>query len=153
MGFSTAQLDILEPLVADMRDRGYEYYLCHQNIMSNTSNDFDLIIYFSKDEIFGTGLYTYTVPSGSVCYYIRSGNASSYNNTGIRFSVDENVDLILNYEVENYNHISTNATFMSQAAIQPDLCLEVQQYETQGGILFTLCVFLLLFSFFKLFRR
>ena len=153
MGFSTAQLDILEPLVADMRDRGYIYYLAHQNVISSTSNDFDMIVYFSKEEIFGTGLYTYTIPSGSVCYHIRSGNASSYNNTGIRLTVDENVSLVINYEVENYNHISTNATFMSESVIQPDLCLEVNQYETQGGILFTLCVFLLFTAFIKLFRR
>lgn len=153
MGFSTAQLDILEPLVADMRDRGFEYYLCHQNLLSDTSNDFDMIVYFSKDEIFGTGMYTYTIPSGSVAYYIRSGNASSYNNQGIRINVDDQINVIVNYEIPIYNHISTNATFMSQTAIQPDLCLEVQQYETQGGILFTLCVFLLFFSFTKLFRR
>lgn len=153
MGFSTAQLDILEPLVADMRDMGYEYYLCHQNLMSDTANDFDMIVYFSKDTIYGTGMYTYTIPTGSVAYYIRSGNASSYGNQGIRMSVDDNIDIIVNYEVPIYCHISTNATFMSQTSIQPDYCMEVHQYETQGGILFTLCVFLLLFSFFKLFRR
>lgn len=152
MGFSTAQLDILEPLVADMRDRGYEYYLCHQNLLSSTSNDFDLIVYFSKEEIFGTGLYTYTIPSGSVAYFIRSGNASSYNNE-LRMYVDDQIDLIIGYEVPNYCHISTNATFMSETQIQPDYCLEVQQYETQGGILFTVCVFLLFFAFTKLFRR
>ncbi len=153
MGFSTAQLDILEALVSDMRDMGYEYYLCHQNILSDTTNDFDMIVYFSKDTIYGTNMYTYTIPTGSVAYYIRSGNASNYGNQGIRMSVDDQVDIIVNYEIPIYAHISTNATFMSQTAIQPDLCMEVQQYETQGGILFTLCVFLLLFSFFKLFRR
>lgn len=152
MGFSTTQLDIIEPLVADMRDRGYEYYLCHQNLLSETSNDFDLIIYFSKDQIFGTGLYTYTIPSGSVAYYIRSGNASNYSND-LRVYVDDLVDLVIGYEVPYYCHISTNATFMSESQIQPDLCLEVQQYEMQGGILFTLCVFLLFFAFIKLFRR
>lgn len=152
MGFSTAQLDILNPLVADMRDLGYEYYLARQNILTGNNYDYDMIVFFSKEEIFGTDLYTYTIPKGSVCYYIRSVNAYQ-SAQSVRMSVEDNVDLILNYEVPSYCHISTNATFLSLTAIQPDLCMEVQQYETQGGILFVLCVFLLFITFTKLFRR
>lgn len=150
MGFSTTQIDVLEALVARMRAEGYTYYLCHQNLLTGVSNDYDLIVYFSKEEIFAETGYRYSIPSDSLCYRIRSGNASTYNNDA-RMTV-ETISRQEFVDVSNALHISTNATFFT-TEIQPDYCLEVSQYETQGGILFTLCVFLLLFSFFKLFRR
>ena len=51
MGFSTTQIDVLEALVARMRAEGYTYYLAHQNLLTGVNNDYDLIVYFSKDEI------------------------------------------------------------------------------------------------------
>lgn len=150
MGFSTTQIDVLEALVARMRAEGYTYYLAHQNLLTGVNNDYDLIVYFSKEEIFAETGYKYAIPSGSLRYRIRTGNASTYNNDA-RMTF-ETVSLQDFVDVSNALHISTNATFLT-TEIQPDYCLEVSQYETQGGILFTLCVFLLLFAFFKLFRR
>lgn len=150
MGFSTTQIDVLEALVARMRAEGYNYYLCHQNLLSGVSNDYDLIVYFSKEEIFAETGYKYAIPSNSIRYYIRTGNASTNNNTD-RFSIVELYNMQIINVSESF-HISTNATFLT-SSIQPDYCLEVNQYETQGGILFTLCVFLLFVVFTKLFRR
>lgn len=150
MGFSTTQIDVLEALVTRMRAEGYTYYLCHQNLNTGVSNDPDLIVYFSKEEITGETGYKYFVPADSLCYRIRSGNASTYNNED-RMTV-ENLDRGEIVDVSEAFHISTNAVFLT-TEIQPDYCLEVHQYETQGGILFTLSVFLLLFAFLKLFRR
>lgn len=150
MGFSTTQIDVLEALVARMRAEGYTYYLCHQNLLTNTNNDYDLVVYFSKEEIFAESGYTYAIPSDSLRYRIRTGNASQNYNTD-RFAI-ETVQHMEMINVSESFHISTNATFLT-TSIQPDYCLEVNQYEAQGGILFTLSVFLLLFAFFKLFRR
>ncbi len=150
MGFSTTQIDVLEALVARMRAEGYTYYLCHQNLLTGVNNDYDLIVYFSKEEITGETGYKYLVPSDSLCYRIRSGNASTYNND-VRMTVD-NLDRGEIVDVSEAFHISTNAVFLT-SEIQPDYCLEVHQYETQGGMLFIMCVFLLLYVFLKLFRR
>ena len=150
MAFSTTQIDVLEALVARMRAEGYTYYLCHQNLFSGVSNDYDMIVYFSKEEITGETGYKYSVPADSLRYRIRSGNASTYNND-VRMTVEDIVKSET-VDVSEALHISTNAVFLT-TEIQPDYCLEVHQYETQGGILFTLSVFLLLYAFLKLFRR
>lgn len=150
MAFSTTQIDLLEALVARMRAEGYTYYLCHQNLNTGISNDPDMIVYFSKEEITGQTGYKYSVSADSLCYRIRSGNASTNYNTNRYYYESVSKDTTVN--IEESIHISTNAVFLT-TQIQPDYCLEVHQYETQGGILFTLCVFLLLYSFLKLFRR
>ncbi len=62
MAFSTTQIDLLEALVARMRAEGYTYYLCHQNLNTGISNDPDMIVYFSKEEITGqTGSHVATL--------------------------------------------------------------------------------------------
>lgn len=150
MGFSTTQIDVLEALVARMRAEGYTYYVCHQNLLTGVSNDYDLIVYFSKEEIFAETGYKYAIPSGSLRYCIRTGNASTNYNTD-RYAIDSVTGMTM-VNVQQSFHISTNATFLT-SSIQPDYCLEVNQFEAQGGILFTLCVFLLFIAFTKLFRR
>lgn len=150
--FSTTQMDVMRPLIADMRKDGYLYYLAHSNQLSGVSNDYDVIIYFSKDEIFATDMYTYTVPRDSLKYSLKTGNAST-NNTSSRITITKVGTNQTAMNIPSYQHISTNATFTSTGYIQPDLFLEVQNYETNGGILFVLCAFLLVYSFIHLFRR
>lgn len=150
MAFSTTQIDVLEALVARLRAEGYTYYLCHQNLLTGVSNDYDMIVYFSKEQITGETGYEYSVPKDSLCYRIRSGNASTYNND-VRMTV-EALNESSTVDVLESLHISTNAVFMT-TEIQPDYCLEVHQYEAQGGILFLVSVFLLFYAFLKLFRR
>lgn len=148
--FSTAQLDLLNGLVSCMRDQGYLYYLAYTNV-SSTSNDYDMFVYFSKDEIFATDMYRYTVMSGSLKYSIRSGNA--YSSTLYdRFTVSDVELAEIGITVPSYCHVSTNATFTS-SSVQPNYCLEVKQNETLGGVCFLLCVSLFVCCFFKLFRR
>lgn len=149
--FSTTQLDVMRPLISDMRDQGYLYYVAHQNQLSGVTNDYDVIIYFSKDEIVATDMYTYTVPKDSFKYSLRTGNASS-NYTSQRISISK-VNNQTAISIAAYQHISTNATFSTQGYIQPDLFLEVSNYETNGGILFVLCAFVLVYCFIHLFRR
>lgn len=148
--FSTAQMDLMRPLVADMRDEGYLYYLAYQNYSSSNSNTYDIYMIFSKDQIIAADMYIYNIPSDSIKYSIRSGNSYT-NNLTPRIVVDELHEASI-VVVDDYLHISTNAEFLT-SVVQPDLFLEVKQYETQGSLLFIVCVFLCLFSFFKLFRR
>lgn len=151
--FSDAQVTYLRGLVSDMRDEGYLYYLAYQQYNSSyNSYDPDLIVYFSKDEIFADGLYTYTIMRDSVKYSVRTSNASS-NNQYERVQV-ENVELAkVDLSVPVYSHVSTNSTFLNMSVIQPDLCPEVKSYETQGAMCLILCAFLCFSCFVHLFRR
>lgn len=148
--FSTAQMDLMRPLIQQMRDSGYLSYLAWQNYSSSTSNDFDVFIIFSKAPITAADMYIYNIPGDSIKYSIRSGNAYSSNLTPR--IVTESLAAPSTVVVNAHQHISTNAEFTT-SIIQPDLFPEVKQYEMQGSLLLVVCVFLCLFSFFKLFRR
>lgn len=151
--FSTAQIDMINGLVAPMRDEGYLYYIAFTDSTRSNSSDPDLYIYFSQEEIFATDLLRYHIPNHSKLYSIRTSNGSSYNNTGARLTV-EDVELGRQITIDEIEFVSTNATFTAISEVQPDYTItEVGQYETQGGMLFTLSVFLFLFGFLKLFRR
>lgn len=148
--FSTAQLDLIKATVAEMRDEGFVYYLAYQNNGVSSGNP-DLYIIFSKDEIFGKDLYSYFIPSDSVRYNFRTSNSTSY---GDRVTVTDLTDGIVTFNIDSYNHISTNATFTSLTEHQPDYCItEVYGYETLGACCFVLCVSLFLSCFFRFFRR
>lgn len=151
--FSTAQIDMINGLVASMRAEGYLYYVAITDNLRTTNTDPDLYIYFSKEEIFATDLLQYHIPNNSKLYSIRTSNGSSYNNTGARIEVSD-IELSQELKVDEVEFVSTNATFTELVPVQPDYTIgEVGQYETQGAMLFTLSVFLLFFAFTKLFRR
>ena len=151
--FSTAQLDMINGLVGSMRAEGYLYYLAVTDNARSTNTDPDLYIYFSKEEIYANDLLSYHIPNNSKLYSIRTSNGSTYNNTGERISVSD-IELSDTILVDEIEFVSTNAAFTEVSVIQPDYTItEVGQYETQGGLLFTLSVFLFLFGFLKLFRR
>ena len=107
--FSTAQIDMINGLVAPMRAEGFKYYLAVSDNLRDTSSDPDLYIYFSTEEIYATDLYQYHIPGHSKVYQIRTSNGSSYNNTGARIEV---VDQELSQEltVSEVEFVSTNAT-------------------------------------------
>ena len=151
--FSTAQLDMIKGLVPKMKEQGYNYYVAvSDNVRDNSSNP-DLYIYFSQTEIFATDILRYDIPNYSKLYSIKTSNGSSYNSTGVRIDISD-IELGKIITVDEVEFVSTNATFTAVSEVQPDYTFtEVGQYETQGGMLFTLSVFLFLFAFLKLFRR
>lgn len=151
--FSTAQIDMINGLVAPMRDEGYLYYIAYTDNTRSNSSDPDLYIYFSKEEIFATDMLRYHVPNASILYSIRTSNGSSYNNTGSRVTFS-NIELSRDITIDEVEFVSTNATFTQVVPVQPDYTVgEVGQYEMQGSLLFVVCTLLLFFAFTKLIRR
>ena len=152
--FSTVQLDMINGLVGTMRKEGYLYYLAVSDNYrtSGYSNEPDLYIYFSKEEIYATDMYSYYIPPNSIKYSIRTSNGSTNNTTERIISTD--IKLGQNLDIDLNEFVSTNATVTEFTFLQPDFTIEeVGQYETQGVISFSLLLFVLLFVFFKLFRR
>ena len=151
--FSTTQLDVLEGLVPTLRAEGYLYYVAVTDNTRSDNTSPDLIVYFSKKEIVSSEWLRFFIPSDSLKYEIRSGNASSYNNTGARFSVSviSNSDFIT---VDSDEFVSTNSKYTTSSIIQPDYIVgEVGSYEIQGALLVSVCVFIFFMFFVKLFRR
>ena len=111
--FSTAQLDMLEPMVQAMYEDGYIYYVVHTNTNLNTSNynnyDFyDLTFYFSKEPITFNN-YKFTC-SGNVIKI--NGMSRNVSNTTSDSKLSRTVYSSLsslNVTVEDYEHIYSNA--------------------------------------------
>ena len=149
--FSTAQLDIMRSLVAQMRDKGYTYYLAVQNSASSVTNDYDMFIYFSDQEITSLSQYLYTLPSSTIKYSIRSGNASSTNKTNrvdVSFLSAE-TDL----QVDTWQFISTNAEFLTGMIVPDYTFTEVHNLETNALSSFMLVCVVMLVCIFQMFRR
>lgn len=148
--FSTAQMDILKPLVAQMRDNGYLYYLAVQNTATGVSNDYDMFIYFSDTEITALSQYSYSMPQSTIKYSIRSGNAST-NQKQNRIDITY-LTSATTLRVDSWQFCSTNAETIS-AMVVPDLTFtEVKSYETAGLSSFMLTVIVLLVSILHFFR-
>lgn len=151
--FSTTQLDVLEGLVPELRAEGYLYYVAVTDNTRSDNTSPDLIVYFSKEEIVSSEWLHFFIPSDSLKYEIRSGNASSYNNTGARFKVTE-IATSNFVDVDDEEFVSTNAIYTRASIAQPDYIIgEVGSYEIQGALLISVCAFMLFMFFVKLFRR
>ncbi len=151
--FSTTQLDVLEGLVPTLRAEGYLYYVAVTDNTRSDNTSPDLIVYFSKKEIVSSEWLRFFIPSDSLKYEIRTGNASSYNNNGPRFNVTE-IETSNFINVDDVEFVSTNATYTVSSIAQPDYIIgEVGSYEIQGALLVSVCVFIFFMFFVKLFRR
>lgn len=137
--WSDSNRDYVEQLVQTMH-KEYPYYVAHTCTywgISNSAAYPSFKVYFSKEPIQATGLYTYELPAGSVVYNIRAGNANSNYN-------DERVTIYSasgNLSIEDYEFIYTNAE--SEAiTLQPDILAtsDVTQSHFDGVSLILLAV-------------
>lgn len=148
--FSTVQTDVIKSLIPVMRRQGYKYYIAYTYTRTGNYStvDPDLYIVFSEDKITASDLYTYSVPSGSVKYSIRTPNYSTNSsavNTDRLFSSSFSGSLTIN----PYEHIYTNSVF-SGSSVQPDILYEMKggyEFETSVATAILLAVFVLLVSF------
>lgn len=145
--FSATELEWVKALIETMRGKGYRYYVAQTVTESN--NDTDVIVVFSKSPIVGNSLYSYTVTDG-VRYSLDSNGYSSYSGGGARTKVDAYSGTI---SVSNTEFVYTNAEF-SGSTVQPDI-------RTTGGVtgegiqtgVIVLTIVLLVTILFRIFRR
>lgn len=151
--FSTAQNDYLKSLVPVMRQQGYRYYVAYSDNDRGNNYDPDLYVIFAKDKITANGLYSYSVPAGSVRYSIITSN-TSYNNTAYRVSTASvGVSMVT---VDRYEHIYSNAAPATDTVqLQPDILYTegVYQNETLAAVGIVLTIGLFVAWFWRLFSR
>ena len=117
--FSTDQQTYIDAYLPTMRAQGYKYYIAYTD---STSSAFgmqhpDLYLIFSKDKITCSGGYTFSVVDGSTQFSIYSGNSSSGAQRVTQSSKSGTV------RVDTFEHIYTNAEYLTATVIQPDYYL------------------------------
>ncbi|HIU35414.1 MAG TPA: hypothetical protein IAC53_02240, partial [Candidatus Fimenecus excrementigallinarum] len=129
--FNEAQQTIIEALVPTMRKEGYTYYVAYTytntSSWSDDSNQPDLYLVFSREEITASSAYRFSVPAGSVRYICRSDNYSRYDDSVNSPRIaSESFSGWLSINV--YEHVYTNASFTG-STLQPDV---LKGERTQG---------------------
>lgn len=109
--FSTAQLDLIAPMVQSMYEQGYTHYVVHSRTnLENTYNNYDyvdLVFYFSKNEITFDN-YTFT-GEDVVKKEVISRNVSNSTSDSKKPRVTSSSMEELNVYVNPYEHIMTDA--------------------------------------------
>lgn len=149
--FSTNQLTIMKSLVAQMRDRGYPYYLAVQNVNSSEYYDYDMFIYFSDEEINSLSQYLYTLPVNAIKYSIRSGNASSSHPEN-RIDISH-LSSETSLSIDRYQFVSTNAKFSTSFIVPDYTYTEVKNCETTALSSFMLVCGVLFVCICQMLRR
>ena len=150
--FNEAQQTVIETLVSTMRKEGYTYYVAYTytntSSWSDDSNQPDLYLVFSREEITASSAYRFSVPAGSVRYICRSDNYSRYDDSvnSPRIASELFSGLL---SINVYEHVFTNASF-SGSTLQPDILKgERTQGEYFSGIGIVLVAFLCFICFWK----
>ena len=149
--FSNNQLSIMKPLVAQMRDRGYSYYLAVQNVSSSEYYDYDMFIYFSDEEITSLSQYLYTLPANTIKYSIRSGNVSTSHPEN-RMDISH-LSSETSLSINSYEFVSTNANFSTSFIVPDYTYTEVKNGETSALSSFMLVCGVLFVCICQMLRR
>lgn len=77
--FTSVEVDYLKGLLNTYASRGYKYYVAHT--VTETDNNYDMLVYLSKNEITSSRPNTFNIPDNSIVISIDSSsrNDNSYN--------------------------------------------------------------------------
>lgn len=150
--FTAVEFDYLKSIINTYISQGYKYYVAHT--ITENNNDYDLCIYFSKNEIIATTNSRFIIPDGSIVVYVDS---SSRNDNNFNPSVHSRTSL--NYfhgqlSINIAEFIFTNANneyVLTTDVLNPDIIYNVNTFENRSinyAILFVL-IAIFLFNFIK----
>lgn len=139
--WSDSYRDYVLQLVESNRGE-YPYYIAHTCTywgINNTSSLPAFKVYFSKQPITATGLYSYVLPSDSMVYSVVGGSANN-NYHSQRVTTSQYSGRL---DVDNFEFIYSNAEYSSNS-IQPDILAtnNVSQAHFDGVSLILLIVLL-----------
>lgn len=149
--FSQVEIDYIKSLVNVYRDKGYMYYLAHT--VTERNNEYDICIYFSKEEIDASTDEIFNI-NNALVIYIDSSSRNDNNNSSIHTR-----DLISNsnfsgtVRVNTAEFIYTNAVCNyteTMFCINPDILQSgVTSYNSnlQNNVIIVLLTVILLYHF------
>lgn len=152
--FSTTQIEVVSSLVPTLREQGYVYYIATTNVTIgyNNQTEPDLYIYFSKEPITANNGYSYNIPNNTVLYTIRTPNYSTNSNAVNTERIVTNTLVAQNLSIDVYEHIFTNAEFITGESVQPDIVAKGgYQNEKIESVGIVITMLLCVYCIFKMF--
>lgn len=137
--FSSSEENYLKGLISSYAKQGYDYYLCYT--ITENNNDYDVYIYFSKEEIKAITSTTFDVSNG-VFIKLDSNSRSSYNDYNHNRVVISEGDFNSIVSVDVAEFIYTNAVVdynASELVINPDITLNSSSSYVDGHISYLTC--------------
>lgn len=123
---TAVESDYIKNLILTYRKMGYDKYLCHT--ITDSSNDYDICIYFSKNGIEAVTDTYYDVTNG-IKVLIDSSSKSSHNYDAYKVSVGFNGFV----NIDRAEFVYTNASLIEGYAIElQGLCPDLIE-NTQGN--------------------
>lgn len=140
--FSAVEESYLKGLIESYRNQGYRYYLAHT--VTETNNNYDMYVYFSKKEIKAITSTMFDM-TNAVCLRVDS---SSRNDNSYNGSTHSRIDIFNSsysnvLSVNQAEFIYTNAEISytsSNIVVQPDIEYSVIGSTTDFAILFVLII-------------
>lgn len=149
--WSDSYRDYVKQLAESNRGE-YPYYIAHTCTywgVNNSSAYPSFKVYFSKEPITATDLYTYVLPSNSLVYSVIGGSANN-NYHSQRVSTSQYSGRLV---VDDYEFIYSNAEYNTNA-VQPDILSTVNVSQAHfDGVSLILLIVLLTSVVVKLIRR
>lgn len=146
--FSQVEENYIKGLISSYRKLGYNYYICHT--ITENNNDYDIAIYFSKDEIKAITATSFDISNG---VYIRidssqRNDSGYYPSTGYRSVIsNNNYNEVLSVNIAEF--IYTNAVIdynETSIVVNPDI-----EFNASSSYIATkfdyLLIFILLITF------
>ena len=149
--FSQVEIDYIKSLVNVYRDKGYMYYLAHT--VTERNNEYDICIYFSKEEIGASTDDIFNVKNALVIN-IDSSSRNDTNNSSIHSR-----DVLVNSNYSNTVRVNTAEFIYTNAVlsytenmfcINPDILksgVTSYDFSLQNNVIIVLLTVILLYHF------
>lgn len=142
--FSAIEIEYIKGLINTYYGKGYKYYLCHT--ITENNNDYDFVIYFSKEEIGAINDNYFQVKNG-LRLYVDTSARNTYNSTSGDSVSDFNAYITVNQGEFIYTNATANYS-LSTIPLNPDITIDYKQNNTDIILLIVITIFCL-YSFIK----
>lgn len=142
--FSTVENEYIIGLINTYYGKGYKHYLCHT--ITENGNDYDFVLYVSKEKIGGINDNYFDIKD-ALRLYVDSSSRSTYNST-----LGDKVSSFTGYiTVDQGEFIYTNAECnynLSTIPLNPDITIDYKQNHVDVILLIVITIFCV-YSFIK----
>lgn len=151
--FTSVETEYLKGLLNSYASKGYKHYVSHT--ITESDNNYDFVVYLSKDEITSSSPNKFNIPDNSIQIYVDSSsrNENNYNPSLHSRDILYNYHGTLEVDVAEFIYTNSKVTYDSITnTINPDILLSSSN-SYQSNVLDYSLLFVLISIFLYLFIK